>query len=64
MGTVSGWSNDWQLQGDEGLAQLAQRLRRIGTPQPMAAPQGRPIERPMGGSAQTVTGRRPGHMAM
>lgn len=40
VGTVNGWSNDWQLQGDAGLAQLAQRLRRIGTPQPVAAPQG------------------------
>ena len=40
VGTVNGWNNDWQLQGDAGLAQLAQRLRRIGTPQPVAAPQG------------------------
>ena len=39
VGTVNGWSNDWQLQGDAGLAHLAQRLRRIGTPQPVA-PQG------------------------
>lgn len=40
VGTVNGWNNDWQLQGDAGLAQLAQRLRRIGTPQPVTAPQG------------------------
>ncbi|WP_422842834.1 DEAD/DEAH box helicase [Acidovorax sp. M2(2025)] len=40
VGTVNGWSNDWQLQGDVGLAQLAQRLRRIGTPRPVAAPAG------------------------
>ncbi|KZT15878.1 helicase [Acidovorax sp. GW101-3H11] len=44
VGTVSGWSNDWQLQGDAGLAQLAQRLRRIGTPQPVAAPQGLQVQ--------------------
>lgn len=40
VGTVNGWSNDWQLQGDAGLAQLAQRLRRIGTPRPVTAPAG------------------------
>ncbi len=40
VGTVNGWNNDWQLQGDVGLAQLAKRLRTIGTPQPVAAPQG------------------------
>ena len=40
VGTVNGWNNDWQLQGDVGLAQLAKRLRSIGAPQPVAAPQG------------------------
>ncbi len=30
----------WQLQGDAGLSLLAQRLRTIGTPQPVAAPRG------------------------
>ncbi|ART51887.1 helicase [Acidovorax carolinensis] len=40
VGTVNGWNNDWQLQGDAGLAQLAKRLHNIGTPQPVAAPQG------------------------
>ena len=40
VGTVNGWNNDWQLQGDVGLAQLAKRLRTVGTPQPVAAPQG------------------------
>jgi len=44
VGTVSGWSNDWQLQGDAGLAQLAKRLRSIGTPQPVAAPQGLQVQ--------------------
>ncbi|RYF08492.1 MAG: DEAD/DEAH box helicase [Comamonadaceae bacterium] len=32
--------NAWQLQGDAGLAQLAQRLGAIGVPQPVAPPQG------------------------
>ncbi len=44
VGTVNGWNNDWQLQGDVGLAQLAKRLRTIGTPQPVAAPQGLRVE--------------------
>ncbi|WP_453934510.1 DEAD/DEAH box helicase [Acidovorax temperans] len=44
VGTVNGWSNDWQLKGDAGLAHLAQRLRRIGTPQPVAAPQGLQVQ--------------------
>jgi len=35
-----GAHNDWQLQGDAGLAQLTRRLRAIGTPQPVAAPEG------------------------
>ena len=44
VGTANGWSNDWQLQGDAGLAQLAQRLRRIGTPQPVTAPAGLQVQ--------------------
>lgn len=44
VGTVNGWSNDWQLQGDVGLAQLAQRLRRIGTPRPVTAPAGLQVQ--------------------
>lgn len=44
VGTVNGWSNDWQLQGDAGLAQLAQRLRRIGTPRPVTAPAGLQVQ--------------------
>ncbi|WP_298211871.1 DEAD/DEAH box helicase [Acidovorax sp.] len=36
--------NNWQLQGDLGLAQLAQRLRHIGAPQPVAAPDGLQIQ--------------------
>jgi SNF2 family DNA or RNA helicase len=41
---VNGWNNAWQLQGDAGLAQLAQRLRTIGTPQPVHAPQGLQVQ--------------------
>ena len=44
VGTVNGWSNDWQLQGDVGLAQLAQRLRRIGMPRPVTAPAGLQVQ--------------------
>ncbi|RDD93974.1 ATP-dependent helicase [Acidovorax sp. BoFeN1] len=44
VGTVNGWNNAWQLQGDAGLAQLAQRLRTIGTPQPVHAPQGLQVQ--------------------
>jgi superfamily II DNA or RNA helicase len=44
VGTVNGWNNDWQLQGDSGLAQLAKRLRTIGTPQPVPAPQGLQVQ--------------------
>jgi len=44
VGTVNGWDNSWQLQGDVGLAQLAKRLRTIGTPQPVAAPQGLQVQ--------------------
>ena len=44
VGMVNGWNNDWQLQGDAGLAQLAKRLRSIGTPQPVAAPQGLQVQ--------------------
>lgn len=44
VGTVNGWNNDWQLQGDVGLAQLAKRLRSIGAPQPVAAPQGLQVQ--------------------
>ncbi|GKS73411.1 DEAD/DEAH box helicase [Acidovorax sp. SUPP950] len=40
VGTVSGWDNGWQLQGDAGLAHLARRLKAIGTPAPVAAPAG------------------------
>ncbi|MGN8002259.1 DEAD/DEAH box helicase [Acidovorax sp. 22279] len=44
VGTVNGWNNDWQLQGDVGLAQLAKRLRSIGAPQPVAAPRGLQVQ--------------------
>ena len=44
VGTVNGWNNDWQLHGDAGLNQLAQRLHRIGTPQSVAAPQGLQVQ--------------------
>ena len=39
-----GWDNRWQLQGDAGLAQLTQRLRAVGTPQPVAAPYGLQVQ--------------------
>ncbi|WP_255593295.1 DEAD/DEAH box helicase [Acidovorax sp. sic0104] len=44
VGAVSGWDNGWQLQGDAGLAQLAHRLRRIGAPLPVAAPEGLAVQ--------------------
>ena len=44
VGMVNGWNNDWQLQGDAGLRQLAGRLRSIGTPLPVAAPQGLQVQ--------------------
>ncbi len=37
-------SNDWQLQGDIGLSQLAKRLKAIGTPQPVPPPQGLQVQ--------------------
>ena len=39
-----GWDNSWQLQGHAGLAQLTERLRAIGSPQPVAAPQGLQVQ--------------------
>lgn len=39
-----GSANDWQLQGDIGLSQLARRLKAIGTPQPVAAPLGLQVQ--------------------
>ena len=36
--------NAWQLEGDAGLASLAQRLQTIGTPQPVAAPEGLQVQ--------------------
>ena len=44
VGAVNGWSNDWQLQGDTDLAQLAKRLRSIGAPQPVAPPHGLQVQ--------------------
>ncbi|PJI97635.1 helicase-like protein [Acidovorax sp. 69] len=44
VGTVNGWNNDWQLQGDIGLAQLTKRLKSIGALQPVAAPQGLQVQ--------------------
>ncbi len=35
-----GAHNAWQLEGDVGLASLAKRLKALGTPQPVAAPDG------------------------
>jgi len=37
-------ANDWQLQGDVGLSQLARRLKAIGTPEPVPAPQGLQVQ--------------------
>ncbi|WP_428000625.1 DEAD/DEAH box helicase [Acidovorax sp.] len=37
-------ANDWQLQGDIGLSQLAKRLKAIGTPEPVAAPKGLQVQ--------------------
>ncbi|KRC26460.1 DEAD/DEAH box helicase [Acidovorax sp. Root219] len=37
-------SNDWQLQGDIGLSQLAKRLKAIGRPEPVAAPKGLQVQ--------------------
>ena len=39
-----GEHNAWQLQGDAGLALLAQRLRQTGTPQPVPPPEGLQIQ--------------------
>ena len=35
-----GAHNAWQLEGDVGLASLAKRLKALGAPQPVAAPEG------------------------
>jgi len=37
---LQGSAQGWQLQGDAGLALLAERLKAAGTPQPVPAPQG------------------------
>jgi superfamily II DNA or RNA helicase len=37
---LAGRENEWQLQGDEALGRLAQRLRQAGTPPPVPAPAG------------------------
>ena len=36
--------NAWQLEGDAGLASLAQRLQTIGTPQPVSEPEGLQVQ--------------------
>ncbi len=36
----AGCASGWQLQGDAGLAVLAEQLKAVGTPQPVPAPQG------------------------
>jgi superfamily II DNA or RNA helicase len=36
--------NAWQLEGDLGLASLAQRLKALGAPQPVAAPAGLQVQ--------------------
>ena len=37
-------SNDWQLQGDVGLSQLAKRLKAIGAPQSVPEPEGLQVQ--------------------
>ena len=39
-----GAHQQWQLQGDQGLRSLAQRLKAVGTPQPVAAPHGLAVQ--------------------
>ncbi len=36
--------NAWQLEGDLGLASLAKRLKTLGAPQPVAAPEGLQVQ--------------------
>jgi superfamily II DNA or RNA helicase len=36
--------NAWQLEGDIGLASLAKRLKTLGAPQPVAAPEGLQVQ--------------------
>ena len=38
------WPNSWHLEGDVGLASLAKRLKALGTPQPVAAPEGLQVQ--------------------
>ena len=39
-----GAHNTWQLEGDVGLASLAKRLKALGAPQPVAAPEGLQVQ--------------------
>jgi superfamily II DNA or RNA helicase len=39
-----GAHNAWQLEGDVGLASLAKRLKALGAPQPVAAPEGLQVQ--------------------
>jgi superfamily II DNA or RNA helicase len=39
-----GAHNAWQLEGDVGLASLAKRLKALGAPRPMAAPEGLQVQ--------------------
>ncbi len=39
-----GVNNAWQLEGDVGLASLAKRLKALGAPQPVAAPEGLQVQ--------------------
>ncbi len=36
--------NIWQLEGEQGLTSLAKRLKSIGTPQPVSAPEGLQVQ--------------------
>ena len=44
VGPHSAWHNAWHLEGDVGLASLAKRLKALGTPQPIAAPEGLQVQ--------------------
>ncbi|QDL54223.1 DEAD/DEAH box helicase [Rhodoferax aquaticus] len=44
LSAMPGSPSAWQLQGEAGLRSLAQRLRAIGVPQPVAQPQGLAVQ--------------------
>ena len=44
VGAHNAWPNTWHLEGELGLASLAKRLKALGAPQPVAAPEGLQIQ--------------------